>query len=138
MEIFGLMSLGLFLGMTHAMDADHIATVSAMWNRQGGKHGLMRRGLYWGAGHAIVAYRCARHYFWQSVFGDNSLSLPVDWWHNCSSMPCKAGRLLNIFLSLNHHHPEHLDNVTIRKHPREARIQTAMADTIHVAKPSRS
>ena len=37
MEIFGLMSLGLFLGMTHAMDADHIAAVSAMWSRQGGK-----------------------------------------------------------------------------------------------------
>src|SRR6056300_1675702 len=87
---------------------------------------------------AIVACRHARRCFWQSVFGDNSLSLPVDWWHYCSSMPCKAGRLLNIFLSLNHHHPEHLDNVTIRKHPRETRIQTAMADTIHVAKPSRS
>ena len=54
MEIFGLMSLGLFLGMTHAMDADHIAAVSAMWNRQGGKHGLMRRGRYWGAGHGIA------------------------------------------------------------------------------------
>ena len=53
MKTFGLMSLGLFLGMTHAMDADHIAAVSAMWNRQGGKHGLMRRGLYWGAGHGI-------------------------------------------------------------------------------------
>ena len=38
MEIFGLMSLGLFLGMTHAMDADHITAVSAMWSRQGGKH----------------------------------------------------------------------------------------------------
>jgi len=56
MEIFGLMSLGLFLGMTHAMDADHIAAVSAMWNRQGGKHGLMRRGLYWGAGHGIALF----------------------------------------------------------------------------------
>ena len=54
MEIFGLMSLGLFLGMTHAMDADHIAAVSAMWNRQGGKHGLMRQGLYWSAGHGIA------------------------------------------------------------------------------------
>ena len=54
MEIFGLMSLGLCLGMTHAMDADHIAAVSAMWNRQGGKHGLMRRGLSWGAGHGIA------------------------------------------------------------------------------------
>jgi ABC-type nickel/cobalt efflux system permease component RcnA len=54
MEIFGLMSLGLFLGMTHAMDADHIAAVSAMWNRQDGKHGLIRRGLYWGAGHGIA------------------------------------------------------------------------------------
>jgi high-affinity nickel permease len=30
MEIFGLVSIGLFLGMTHAMDADHIAAVSAM------------------------------------------------------------------------------------------------------------
>jgi ABC-type nickel/cobalt efflux system permease component RcnA len=48
------MSLGLFLGMTHAMDADHIAAVSAMWNRQGGKHGFIRRGLYWGAGHGIA------------------------------------------------------------------------------------
>jgi len=54
MKFFGLMSLGLFLGMTHAMDADHIAAVSAMWNRQGGKHGLMRRGLCWGAGHGIA------------------------------------------------------------------------------------
>jgi len=31
----------------------------------------------------IVVCQHARHYFWQSVFGDNSLSLPVDWWHNC-------------------------------------------------------
>ena len=54
MEIFGLMSLGLSLGMTNAMDADHNASVSAMWNRQSGKHGLMRRGLYWGAGHGIT------------------------------------------------------------------------------------
>ena len=33
---------------------DHIAAVSAMWNRQGGKHGLMRRGLYWGAALGIA------------------------------------------------------------------------------------
>jgi nickel/cobalt transporter (NicO) family protein len=54
MKIFGLISLGLFLGMTHAIDTDRIAAVSAMWNRQGGKHGLIRRGLYWGAGHGIA------------------------------------------------------------------------------------
>jgi hypothetical protein len=29
-----------------------------------------------------VAYQRARHYFWQTVFADNSLSLPVNWWHN--------------------------------------------------------
>ena len=45
MEIFDLMSLGLFLGMTHAMDAGHIAAVSAKWSRQGGKHGLMHMGF---------------------------------------------------------------------------------------------
>jgi high-affinity nickel permease len=60
MEIFGLMSLGLFLGMTHAMDADHIAAVSAMWNRQGGKHGLMWRGLYWALVMVLRFWRFAR------------------------------------------------------------------------------
>jgi predicted membrane-bound spermidine synthase len=34
----------------------------------------------------IVACQRARHYFWQFVFGDNSLSPPVDWWHNCILM----------------------------------------------------
>ena len=60
MEIFGLMSLGLFLGMTHAMEADHIAAVSAMWDRQGGKHGFMRRGLYWGAVMVLRFWHFAR------------------------------------------------------------------------------
>jgi hypothetical protein len=54
----------------------------------------------------IVICQRARHYFWQSVFGDNSLSLAVNWWHNCLSMSCKAGRLFNIVLLVNHHHPE--------------------------------
>jgi hypothetical protein len=31
----------------------------------------------------IVACQRARQYFWQSVFGDNSLSMAVNWWHNC-------------------------------------------------------
>jgi ABC-type nickel/cobalt efflux system permease component RcnA len=202
MEISGLMSLGLFLGMTHAMDADHIAAVSAMWNLSGrqawinaagallgrwswycaflalcavllstgqalseqkqallelsasllilylgvqliwqmyrrrihihihehdGKHHLhMHSHLndhpkpnatiphdelaprwVWDYLQLLLLCRCrlpAREaLFWQSVFGDNSLSLPVDWWHNCRSMPCKAGRLLNVVPSVNHH-----------------------------------
>ena len=41
-----------------------------------------------------------KHYihrnFWQFVFGDNSLSLPVDWWHNYLSMFGKVEHLLNI------------------------------------------
>ena len=46
MEIFSLISLGLFLGMTHAMDADHITAFSAMWSRQGGKQAWIdQRGL---------------------------------------------------------------------------------------------
>jgi len=51
----------------------------------------------------IAVCQRARHYFWQSVFGDNSLSLPLDWWHNCFSMSCKTERLFNIVLLFNHH-----------------------------------
>jgi ABC-type nickel/cobalt efflux system permease component RcnA len=54
MKIFGLVWFGLFLGMTHAMDANHIAAISAMWNRQSGQHRLIRRWLDWGAGHGIA------------------------------------------------------------------------------------
>jgi len=54
MEFLGLLTVGLFLGMSHAMEADHLAAVSSMWRSQNGRYGIFQRTLYWGAGHGLT------------------------------------------------------------------------------------
>jgi hypothetical protein len=84
--------------MVLAITATHSITLSSLYMILFCIGDLVGMGLL-----TIVVCQCARHYFWQSVFGDNNLSLPVDWWHYCFSMSCKAGRLFNIVLLFNHH-----------------------------------
>ena len=54
MEILGLLTLGLFLGMSHAMEADHLAAVSSMWCLEHGRRSILQRTLYWSAGHGMA------------------------------------------------------------------------------------
>ena len=53
-----LLLIGLFIGMRHALEADHVAAVaSLMHNRQSLQHTL-KQGSVWGLGHAITLFLC--------------------------------------------------------------------------------
>ena len=54
MEFFGLLTLGFFLGMSHAMEADHLAAVSSLWRTHHGRRRVMQSTFYWSAGHALT------------------------------------------------------------------------------------
>ncbi|MDC0476296.1 hypothetical protein OAN83_00680 [Alphaproteobacteria bacterium] len=54
MEFFGLLTLGFSLGMSHAMEADHLAAVSSLWHAHYGRHRIMQSTFYWNAGHALT------------------------------------------------------------------------------------
>ena len=54
MEFFGLLTLGFFLGMSHAMEADHLAAVSSLWRAHSGCRTIMQSTFYWSAGHALT------------------------------------------------------------------------------------
>ena len=54
MEFFGLLTLGFFLGMSHAMEADHLAAVSSLWRVHHGRRTIMQSTFYWSAGHALM------------------------------------------------------------------------------------
>jgi high-affinity nickel permease len=54
MEFFGLLTLGFFLGMSHAMEADHLAAVSSLWRAHHGRRTIMQSTFYWSAGHALT------------------------------------------------------------------------------------
>lgn len=53
MEYLVLFPLGIMLGMAHAFEADHLAAVSAMHDREDGVVNMIRRGAIWGAGHSV-------------------------------------------------------------------------------------
>ena len=53
----GFLALGFLIGMQHALEADHVAAVSAMAvGRSGSKRALVFRGAVWGMGHTITLF----------------------------------------------------------------------------------
>lgn len=49
-----LLALGLFLGMRHATDADHVVAVTTIVCRQRGLRGAAAIGALWGLGHMVT------------------------------------------------------------------------------------
>jgi ABC-type nickel/cobalt efflux system permease component RcnA len=53
-SLAGALGLGLLLGLRHAMDADHVATVSALVSRERSLARSCLLGAFWGAGHTVA------------------------------------------------------------------------------------
>ncbi len=54
MEYYSLLILGGFVGMQHALEADHLAAVAAMSAGRSSRRALILRGSLWGLGHTIT------------------------------------------------------------------------------------
>lgn len=54
MELFGILVIGFFIGIRHAMEADHLAAVASLSQNGGGVRFMIRRGMAWGIGHGIA------------------------------------------------------------------------------------
>ncbi len=54
--MFGILGLGLLLGMQHALEADHIAAVSSIAARRTNVAEIVKHGLTWGLGHTITLF----------------------------------------------------------------------------------
>jgi ABC-type nickel/cobalt efflux system permease component RcnA len=57
--MFGILGLGLLLGMQHALEADHIAAVSSIAARRTGIGDIVKHGLTWGLGHTLTLFAFA-------------------------------------------------------------------------------
>ncbi len=54
--MFGVLGLGLLLGMQHALEADHIAAVSSIAARRSDVRDIVKHGLTWGLGHTLTLF----------------------------------------------------------------------------------
>ncbi|MES5481819.1 urease accessory protein [Bradyrhizobium sp. INPA03-11B] len=54
--MFGILGLGLLLGMQHALEADHIAAVSSIAARRTNAAEIVKHGLTWGLGHTTTLF----------------------------------------------------------------------------------
>lgn len=54
--MFGILGLGLLLGMQHALEADHIAAVSSIAARRSRVSDIVKHGLTWGLGHTVTLF----------------------------------------------------------------------------------
>jgi ABC-type nickel/cobalt efflux system permease component RcnA len=56
MDILGLLPLGFLIGMSHALEADHVAAIAAMSDRESNKRKVIARGALWGVGHTLALF----------------------------------------------------------------------------------
>lgn len=56
MDLLAFLSIGFFVGMGHALEADHLAAVATMLQRQDGRRSLILRGAIWGVGHTLSLF----------------------------------------------------------------------------------
>src|SRR3954462_10214018 len=54
--MFGILGLGVLLGMQHALEADHIAAVSSIAARRSHVADIVKHGLTWGLGHTLALF----------------------------------------------------------------------------------
>lgn len=59
LEITTALSLGLVLGAQHALEADHVAAVSALLSEQRGLTRACLQGAFWGVGHTLAILSAA-------------------------------------------------------------------------------
>ncbi len=54
MEYYTLLLFGCLVGMQHALEADHLAAVTAMSTGRTSRRALVLRGSFWGLGHTVT------------------------------------------------------------------------------------
>lgn len=54
MSLLSVLALGLFLGMRHATDVDHVVAMTTLVTRQRNTRAAMLLGALWGAGHGLT------------------------------------------------------------------------------------
>lgn len=52
--MFALLSLGFVIGLTHALEADHLAAISALVSGKTKRGSILRHGAIWGVGHTLT------------------------------------------------------------------------------------
>jgi hypothetical protein len=52
--MLGVVALGFFIGLQHALEPDHLAAVATLASRHTGARELVRHGLTWGLGHTLT------------------------------------------------------------------------------------
>ena len=53
---WSFLALGFLIGIAHALDADHIAAIAALIEREDGTLRAMARGAAWGLGHTVALF----------------------------------------------------------------------------------
>ena len=69
-----IMALGFLIGMGHALEADHLAALSTMAARERQRRSIVRHGMSWGLGHALMLFVIGGGVIWLQADLDQRLA----------------------------------------------------------------
>ncbi|MEO8352715.1 MAG: sulfite exporter TauE/SafE family protein [Chthoniobacteraceae bacterium] len=76
--LISILSLGFFLGMRHATDADHVVAVTTIVSRKNSIRSAAWTGIFWGIGHSITVLLFGGALVWFGLVVPRQLGLSLE------------------------------------------------------------
>ena len=102
--MFGILFLGLLLGLQHAVEADHLAAVASLTTRGGSLGHAARQGMAWGLGHSLTLLVIGGSVLLIDGMVSEQLSLSLEWVVGLMLMLLGTDVLLRLWRKRVHFH----------------------------------
>jgi high-affinity nickel permease len=114
--MFGILGLGLLLGMQHALEADHIAAVSSIAARRSHVGDIVKHGLTWGLGHTLTLFVVAGAAIWLGQAIPETFARPLETAVGIMLIGLGSHVLLQLWRERVHFHKHRHDDGTVHSH----------------------
>lgn len=124
-RMFGILGLGLLLGMQHALEPDHIAAVSSIASRRSEVADIVKHGLTWGLGHTLTLFAFAGAAIILGHAIPETLSQPMETAVGIMLVGLGAHVWWRLWRDRVHFHPHRHDDGTVHIHAHSHAGETA-------------
>jgi ABC-type nickel/cobalt efflux system permease component RcnA len=129
--MFGILGLGLLLGMQHALEADHIAAVSSIAARRTHIGDIVKHGLTWGLGHTLSLSVFAGIAIWLGHAIPDDFASPLETAVGIMLVGLGAHVLWRLWRDRIHFHRHGHSDGTVHIHAHSHAGETAHARAVH-------
>lgn len=129
--MLSLLFLGFLIGMRHALDADHLATVAAISAQQSSIRDTIRHGAVWGIGHTTTLFLFGSLVIWMDTMVPETLAHALEFTVGLMLIALGLDVIRRVIQDRIHYHSHRHDDQQTHFHAHSHAGDTAHQQSAH-------